>query len=1190
MQASKGSEIVPVRSCAEEVSEVVTKGTALDVESAEDVTDKTWELSLLDSPSKSSVEGLFIYKNVFNLIPKSIRGFVGLKTLKFFGNEINLFPLETGELVGLECLQVKISSPKLSGLPLQKLKALKELELCKIPARPSSIPLLSEIANLTGLTKLAVCHFNIRYLPAEISCLTNLEDLDLSFNKLKHLPIEITFLSSLQTLKVANNKLEELPLDISRLQRLETLDVSNNKLTSLGSLNLYSMQNLRTLSLQYNKLRNCCQIPSWICCNLEGNGKDMSNDEFISDLIEVDDEATQEVEGRHLYNGPHCVSGVSSEVLSKNRSSAVRRRGKGWKRRDYLQQKAREERLNSIRKGRNDDHQMKVDVKCKDCKLPAVASESMSESSSIVESESGSAKDIARTVERVHVGEDDNFNLKCKKCKPPVDASESLSDSSSIVDNPPDLVKGLDDIGEDYHRLSVIQDEDDNIIVDSTGSNKESDCDHNGEPKEVSGSNFSKTGGEEELTEADNIIVDSIGSNKDCDCDHNSGPKEVSASNFSKAGGEDENSAPEVPNKSAFSKRHSDGFPDNPKPSKTRRPFDECLNLSFKYSTESYCSTKDRLPDGFYDAGRDRPFRSLQNYEHHVCLGSREVILVDRNRDEELDVIAKSANALLSSLKQPDGTVDNLQRASLLALLVSDWFGGIDRSNLVTMTRRSASGVNFIQKPFVCTCPTGNSENAEASSKRSTRFAENFNFTDLCEKSLQTIKQARNSSVVPIGALRWGVCRHRAVLMKYLCDRVDPPIPCELVRGYLDFMPHAWNTVLVSRDDSWVRMVVDACCPVDIREETDPEFFCRYIPLRRIDFSLTSEDDASSDSSPSISFSNEVKQVALSSLVRCKLGSVQAVAKVRSLDTCGATVDEIKSFEYNCLGEVRMLGALKKHPCIVDIYGHQIWSEWVQLADGNEKQRLLKSAIVMEYFEGGSLKSYLEKLSKSGESRVAVEWTLSIARDVACALAELHAKHIIHRDIKSENILIDVDRSAADGSTPLVKLCDFDRAVPLRSSLHTCCIAHVGIPPPDICVGTPRWMAPEVLRAMHIRNAYGLEVDIWSYGCLLLELLTLKIPYAGLSDSTVHDLLQMGRRPQLTEELEGLSSSDELEMEKSSLGIKAEGGIKAEEDTLKFLVNLFHMCTRRNPEKRPTASRIYQMLQAQTASFVRSEK
>lgn len=116
---------------------------------------------------------------------------------------------------------------------------------------------------------------------------------------------------------------------------------------------------------------------------------------------------------------------------------------------------------------------------------------------------------------------------------------------------------------------------------------------------------------------------------------------------------------------------------------------------------------------------------------------------------------------------------------------------------------------------------------------------------------------------------------------------------------------------------------------------------------------------------------------------------------------------------------------------------------------------------------------YIEKLSRDGEKHVPIELVLHIARDVAHALSELHSKDIIHRDIKSENILISLDRKRSDG-TPIVKLCDFDRAVPLRSFLHTCCISHLGIHPPDICVGTPRWMAPEVFRTMHERKIYGL--------------------------------------------------------------------------------------------------------------------
>ena len=63
-------------------------------------------------------------------------------------------------------------------------------------------------------------------------------------------------------------------------------------------------------------------------------------------------------------------------------------------------------------------------------------------------------------------------------------------------------------------------------------------------------------------------------------------------------------------------------------------------------------------------------------------------------------------------------------------------------------------------------------------------------------------------------------------------------MPCELVRGYLDFAPHAWNVIVVKRGDSEVRFVVDACRPHDIREEADPEYFYRYIFYAILSFHL----------------------------------------------------------------------------------------------------------------------------------------------------------------------------------------------------------------------------------------------------------------------------------------------------------------------------------------------------------------
>ncbi|KNA19759.1 hypothetical protein SOVF_058550 [Spinacia oleracea] len=1079
-------------------------------ESVIDVSGKILELplSLRDGDGGNSAEGLYVYRNVFNLMPKSLGGFGGrLKKLKFFANEINLFPEEIRDLVELQCLQVKVSPIGLMGLPLSKLKALKELELSKAPPRRSGFPILAEISALKCLTKLSVCHFSIRYLPPEIGCLSNLEYLDLSFNKMRSLPKEISSLEALISLKVTNNKLVELPVGLSTLQRLENLDLSRNRLTSLGSLELSSMQNLRKLNLQYNKLLSC-QIPAWVCCNMEGNISDICSDDIISSTVEMDVfEASIDNDGSiscDASSNPTSYHVPGSSLI--DRCFGKRRLGKRWKRRQYLQQRARQERLHHSKKWKLEDHgdtfTIKSSEKCRTCKQAPLASDSI---------------------------------------------SECASDITCVEDQGKQSLYGDDEGGADF----LVSAEDDSVKTEEGLDLKNCNC-----------------------------IVSEAASEEENDTHCGDASLTCVCSLGDKA---EENFSSQVSKTSLKCKRQSEKHLDNPKPRKSRRSTEGQPTISRKYNITSFCGVKDHLPDGFYDAGRDRPFMSLGEYEQSVEIHSREVILLDRGRDEELDAILLSAQAMVLRLKKLTGlrlrreltADDNFLVASWLALFVSDHFGGGDRVSFVERIRKDVSGSNY-QKPFVCTCAVGNSENGMVASKKNLHTMEDVVLQDICEKSLHTIKTRHNSVVVPLGALQFGVCRHRAVLMKYLCDRMDPPVPCELIRGYLDFSPHAWNAILVRKGGLWVRMIVDACRPHDIRNEMDPEYLCRYIPLTRIISPKLAPSNPVSTCFPSISECEEIEKVASSSLILCKVGSVEAAAKVRTLEVSATSLDEIRHFEFTCIGEVRILGALRKHPCIVEIYGHKISSEWIPASSSDEKpeRRMLRSAILMEYVKGGSLKNYIEKLLKAGEKRVPIHLALCIARDVSCALKELHSKHIIHRDIKSENILIDLDQKRADG-LPVIKLSDFDRAVPLRSSLHTCCISHVGVPPPDMCVGTPRWMAPEVLQAMHERKAYGLEIDIWSYGCLLLELLTLQIPYSGLPDSNIHDLLQNGKRPPLSDEIELLRSSEEASSKKFE-------GADGELEDLRFLVDLFYQCTNGNPAQRPTSQGLYDMLLSKT--------
>ncbi|CAB4292137.1 unnamed protein product [Prunus armeniaca] len=1085
--------------------------TAEDESAVLDISGKSLDFSIRENFDDAAA--LYLYKNVFNLLPKSIGALKRLRTLKFFGNEINLIPplgsSEFGSLVGLERLQVRIPSPEFGGLPFNKLEGLKELELSKVPPRPSALQILSEIAGLKCLTKLSVCHFFIRYLPPEIGCLYNLEYLDLSFNKMKSLPAEISNLNALISLKVANNKLVELPSTLSSLQRLEILDLSNNRLTSLGFLELDLMHNLQNLNLQYNKFLMHFQIPSWICCNLEGNGKDTldDDDDCSSSSVEMDvyetpiqknDESLSRRGSRHSSTSLIIGHGHPSN----SRCCAARKSGR-WRKQGYhLQQRARQERLNNSRKWRGMDPSnllyLKEDGECKPGNTDRLASESYPEGASDIinlDNDDGDKDSLSREVQSENVHED----VVCGKVS---------------------LKKELD-VGNCS-----------SVSIDSNTIDKSD---------------------EKDFCEFDASLIPG---------------QEVSAK-------QDEGTSSEISKSTTHHKRPFDGHHDNPRQLKyPRSRAADSSNLSRKYSELSFCSTEDDLSEGFYDAGRDRPFMPLEVYEQNFHLDSREVLLVDKEWDAELDSILCSAQESVYRLYSDGNQADELQIASFLALFVSDHFGGTDRGALVEWARK-ANPLSDYRKPFVCTCPTGNMDSISLSSKPIAKTVEDIGFSDLCEKSLRSLKARRKSIIIPIGTLQFGVCRHRALLFKYLCDRLKPRVRCELVRGYLDFMPHAWNIILIKRGSSEIRMVVDACRPLDIREETNPEYYCRYIPLSRTKVSPP----IGPTSYPSVSSCGETPKKSVTSLIRLKYGSNEAAGKMRTLEVCGALTDEIRNFDYSCLGEIRILGALK-HPCIVEMYGHQISSKWAPSVDGSHEHRILQSIIWMEDIKDGSLQSFIQKLSKAGEKHVPAELALCIAKDVACALVELHSKHIIHRDIKSENILVDLDKKRADG-TSVVKLCDFDRAVPLRSYLHTCCIAHIGTHQADVCVGTPRWMAPEVLRAMHKRNIYGLEVDIWSFGCLLLEMLTLQIPYAGVSEMEINELLTMGKRPKLTEELEAFRSLDEPIMTQAGAELN---GTEADLDTLRFLVDLFYQCTEENPQNRPTADNLYELLLKHSSS------
>ena len=111
--------------------------------------------------------------------------------------------------------------------------------------------------------------------------------------------------------------------------------------------------------------------------------------------------------------------------------------------------------------------------------------------------------------------------------------------------------------------------------------------------------------------------------------------------------------------------------------------------------------------------------------------------------------------------------------------------------------------------------------------------------------------------------------------------------------------------------------------------------------------------------------------------------------------------------------------------------------------------------IVMENVSGGDLLSYVRKRTKLNEINAKY-----IFRQIIEALQFIHSQNIVHRDIKLDNILIDLSN--------IIKICDFGVSKYVKKG--ECMF--------DQC-GTPAYIAPEILR----NNGYeGFSVDFWSAG------------------------------------------------------------------------------------------------------------
>ncbi|KAE8295116.1 Serine/threonine-protein kinase Nek3 [Larimichthys crocea] len=187
-------------------------------------------------------------------------------------------------------------------------------------------------------------------------------------------------------------------------------------------------------------------------------------------------------------------------------------------------------------------------------------------------------------------------------------------------------------------------------------------------------------------------------------------------------------------------------------------------------------------------------------------------------------------------------------------------------------------------------------------------------------------------------------------------------------------------------------------------------------------------------------------------LVRCKSTQEKYVVKEIQLP-------KNKSKLENSRREAVLLSRMK-HPNIV------------AFREAFEADDLL--CIVMEYCSGGDL---LQRIRQQKTTQFCVDDVLRWFAQMCAAAKYIHDKRVLHRDLKSKNIFL------TDNGT--IKLGDFGSACVLNSSKA---YAHA-------YVGTPYYVAPEIWD----NKPYNNKSDVWSLGCVLYELCTLRHPFQASS-------------------------------------------------------------------------------------------
>jgi serine/threonine protein kinase len=162
------------------------------------------------------------------------------------------------------------------------------------------------------------------------------------------------------------------------------------------------------------------------------------------------------------------------------------------------------------------------------------------------------------------------------------------------------------------------------------------------------------------------------------------------------------------------------------------------------------------------------------------------------------------------------------------------------------------------------------------------------------------------------------------------------------------------------------------------------------------------------------------------------------------------------------------------HPNIIHCHGSELGESLI---------------LILEFMPGGSLASLIQMFGPLNENLIR-----KYLKQIIEALKYIHSKGIVHRDLKAANILLNLDGKIKLSDFAVSGKIDIDGKNDLLNSLK----------------GTIPWMAPEVICQLN----YDCKADIWSLGCLLIELTTGQIPWEKF-DNFISAMLKIGETESL---------------------------------------------------------------------------